>query len=63
MDPLIQTIVIGAVLVFCGFLLGKGPWSRIGEANLLKILYEEKLLDPHTVVKHFTDKVQASIKK
>lgn len=63
MDPLLLTIIIGFGLVFCGFLLGKGPWSRLGEATILKTLYDEKLLDPNTVVSHFTKKIESQVKK
>lgn len=57
MDPLFSTILFGSGLLVCGFLLGKGPWTRAAEANIMKVLYDEKLLVPHEVVAHFTAKL------
>lgn len=59
MDPLIATLLLGGGLLFCGFLLGKNVWIRYGEAATLKLLYDEKLLDPKVVVDHFTKKPTA----
>lgn len=56
MDPLISTVLFGFGFLICGFLLGKGPWMKLGEKSALTVLYDEKLLVPEDVIKHFLEK-------
>jgi hypothetical protein len=55
MDPLTQTILIGAGLLACGYILGRVDGHRRGADEVMKELIASKLVEPVDVLRHYAN--------
>lgn len=55
MDPFTQTVLIGAGLVVCGYILGRGDGHRRGADEVMKELIASKLVEPVDVLRHYAN--------
>jgi hypothetical protein len=55
MDPFTQTVLVGAGLVICGYILGRGDGHRRGADEVMKELIESKLVEPVDVLRHYAN--------
>ena len=55
MDPFTQTVLVGAGLVVCGYILGRGDGHRRGADEVMKELIESKLVEPVDVLRHYAN--------
>jgi len=53
MDPFTQTVLVGAGLVVCGYILGRGDGHRRGYDDVMKELIASKLIEPVDILRHY----------
>jgi hypothetical protein len=55
MDPFTQTILIGAGLLACGYILGRADGHRRGSDEVMRELIASKLVEPVDVLRHYAN--------